>query len=192
MRTSLRAYAAEVFDVPADATVREIADQMDIHSVGCLLVVDDADAPLGVITDRDLLRRVVAAGRDPEKTTARDVMTSELVTATAGEPLARAIERMREHGIRRLPVLEGGRAVAMLSLDDVLQSLSGDLWNLSEALRIELRETRRTTWRRRMREQRDEAVEELWTQASQLGREARQFLRAELSNLLESLKRGGA
>jgi signal-transduction protein with cAMP-binding, CBS, and nucleotidyltransferase domain len=162
---------------------------MDLNSVGCVVVVDDAGGALGIVTDRDVACRVVAAGRDPEKTTASDVMSSDLVTAGGDEPLPRVIERMKERGVRRIVVVEdNGRAQAVVSLDDILESLCSSFWNLNEALRIELRESRRTTWRRRMGEQRDEALEELRCQCAQVGRETRGLVKRELENLLESLR----
>ncbi|MEN8181917.1 MAG: CBS domain-containing protein [Myxococcota bacterium] len=190
MRT-LRQYRREIFTVAPDTRVPEIADEMDQHSVGSVVVTDDAGGPLGIVTDRDLLRRVVATGRDPDKTTAADVMTSNVVTVDEGEPLPRVIERMKEHGIRRIPVVESGRAVGLVALEDITLLLSGDLWNLSEAMRVEVRDSRRSAWRRRMNEQREEALEELRCQCVQLGRETRGLLQHELSHLLEGLRKRG-
>jgi len=187
--SNLRQYAASVVFVWQGTTAYEIADAMDLNSVGCVVVVDDAGGALGIVTDRDVACRVVAAGRDPEKTTAADVMSSDLVTASNDEPLPRVIGRMKERGVRRIVVVEeDGRAFAVVSLDDILESLCGSFWNLNEALRIELREARRTTWRRRMREQRDEAIEELRCQCVQVGRETSDLVRRELEHLLEGLR----
>jgi CBS domain-containing protein len=174
----------DVITVDPEATVFEIADAMDEHSVGCVVVTDPKGSAIGIVTDRDLVRRVVAAGRDAEKTRARDVMSGDIVTADVNERLPRVIEIMRTRGIRRLPLVEDGRLVGIVSLDDILGELSSDLWNVSEAVRIELREAQRTSRRRRQREAREEALEELRSQLLHLGRDARELLRGELAGLL--------
>jgi CBS domain-containing protein len=189
MYSVLRRCACDVVTVRPETTVWEIADAMDEHSVGCLVVTSEAGHPLGIVTDRDLVLRVVAPGRDPEKTVARDVMTTPLVTAAHDEGLPRVIELMRTRAIRRVPLLRDGHVVSIVSLDDILVELSSDLWNVSETARIEIRDAQRTARRRRLREAREEALEELRSQAHQLGQEARDFLRKELSSLLDGLRR---
>lgn len=167
-----------------EATVFEIADAMEMHSVGCVVVTDEAERPLGIVTDRDLVRRVVAVGREAEKTRAREVMSGDVATASPSEHLPRVIEIMRARGIRRLPLVEGGRVVGIVALDDILAELVSDLWNVSEAARIELRDAQRTARRRRQREAREAALEELRSQLVHLGHEARELLRTELAGLL--------
>jgi len=188
MHNNCRRCEREVITVAPEATVFEIADAMDEHSIGCVVVTDPAGRPLGIVTDRDLVRRVVAAGRDAEKTRARDVMSGDVATASANDPLPRVIEIMRARGIRRLPLVEHGQVSAIVALDDIVAELSSDLWNMSETARIELREAQRTSRRRRLREAREEALEELRSQALHLGNEARGFLHKELGSLLESLR----
>ena len=184
MHNGCRRCEREVVQVGPEATVFEIADAMDEHSVGCVVVTDAAHRPLGIVTDRDLVRRVVAAYRDPEKTRARDVMSGEVATASADERLPRVIEIMRARGIRRLPLVEDGRVVGIVALDDILAELVSDLWNVSEGARIELRDAQRTARRRRLREAREAALEELGSQLAHLGHEARELLRSELARLV--------
>jgi CBS domain-containing protein len=192
MQNNCRRCEREVITVAPEATAFEIADAMDEHSIGCVVVTDPVGRPLGIVTDRDLVRRVVAAGRDAEKTCARDVMSSDVGTAAPSDSLPRVVEIMRARGIRRLPLVEQGRVTAIVALDDIVAELSSDLWNLSEAARIELREAQRTSRRRRLREAREEALEELRSQALHVGQEARDFLRKELASLLEGWPRRGA
>jgi CBS domain-containing protein len=187
--TICRRCEREVVTVAPEASVFEIADTMDAHSVGCVVVTDPAGRPLGIVTDRDLVRRVVATGRDAEKTQARDVMSGDVATAPLDARLPQVLEIMRARGVRRLPLVEDGRVSAIVALDDIVLELSSDLWNLSETARIELRDAQRTSRRRRLREAREEALEELRSQALHLGSEAREFLHKELGSLLESLRR---
>jgi CBS domain-containing protein len=192
MHNGCRRCEKEVVTVRPEATVFDVADAMDEHSVGCVVVTDDAQRPLGVVTDRDLVRRVLAPGRDPEKTRARDVMTGDVVTASVDDRLPRVIEIMRARGIRRLPLVENGQVVAIVALDDIVAELTSDLWNVSEGARIELRDAQRTARRRRLREAREQALEELRSQALHVGQEAREFLRKELGSLVDSLRGRGA
>jgi CBS domain-containing protein len=192
MHNGCRRCEKEVVTVRAEATVFDVADAMDEHSVGCVIVTDEADRPLGIVTDRDLVRRVVAPGRDPDKTLARDVMSGDVVTASTEERLPRVIEIMRARGIRRLPLVEDGRVVGIVALDDIVAELTSDLWNVSEGARVELRDAQRTARRRRLREAREGALEELRSQAFHVGKEAREFLRKELGSLLDSLRGRGA
>ncbi len=186
---ALRHCQCEVVTSGASAPVVEIADLMDRHSVGCVVVVDDEQRPLGVVTDRDLLRRVVAADRDPEKMTAADVMSRDVCCAGADEPLSKVLEHMRERCVRRIPVVEGGRVVGIASLDDVLMALSADLWNVAEAVRIELRDAERSVRRRRWSEHRQASLHQVGAQARELGRSLRELAGGEVHNLSRGLRR---
>jgi CBS domain-containing protein len=177
-------YEREAVSIGPEAHVVDVADAMDEHSVGSVVVVDDAGRPIGIVTDRDLVRRVVAAGRDPGKTTARDVMTRDPVTISRGEPLSSLIEKARVHRIRRLPVVDGGRLVSLISLDDVLLDVSSTFFNLAETTRIELREAARTARGRRRHEAREDALEEVQTRLTSLGHELGARLKEELARVL--------
>jgi CBS domain-containing protein len=186
---NFRRYEREVVAVSPDASALSIADAMDEHSIGCVVVVDGEGRPLGIATDRDLVRRVVAAGRDPEKTRAADVMTTELVVAGRDESSPAMIEKMRKQGVRRLPVLADGRVVSLVSLDDLLFDISSALFNMTEGTRAELRESHRTARLRRRHEAREEALEELRSALRELRHEARKRLRSELASLLGKRER---
>ena len=101
-----------------DATAREAARRMAESCRGGLLVVEDGRA-LGLFTERDLLERVVAAGRDPARTLLREVMTTEPATIEADAPVWEAILRMDEDGLRHLVVVEGERVLGVLSSRDI-------------------------------------------------------------------------
>jgi signal-transduction protein with cAMP-binding, CBS, and nucleotidyltransferase domain len=154
-------------------------------------VVDGAGKLLGIVTDRDLVRRVVAPGRDADKTRAQDVMTTKLVTGVRGELLPSVIEQLRLHGIRRLPLLEDGRVTSVVSLDDVLFHLLGALFNLAETSRLELIETERGARRRRRQAAREEAFEEVQTHLATLGHDVAARLREELARVFGRTRGGG-
>jgi CBS domain-containing protein len=101
-----------------DETVREAAARMAQNCRASILVVED-DRVLGIFTERDVLARVVGAGRDPATTRLREVMTTDLETIGADEPVAEAVRRMDEGSIRHLPVVEGSRVLGVLSSRDI-------------------------------------------------------------------------
>ena len=114
-----------------DMPVSEVAKMMVEDDVGAVPVGKD-DRLVGMITDRDIVVRVVAAKRDPEKTRAEDAMTPGIVYCTTTESVEDAIHLMEQRKIRRLPVLdENRRMVGILGLGDVAhaagQSLAGEL-----------------------------------------------------------------
>ncbi|MET9508669.1 CBS domain-containing protein [Streptomyces flavidovirens] len=98
--------------------VSEVAHRMREENIGAVLVAE-GDELRGLVTDRDLVVRVLAEGKDPGDTTVRDVCSPDLVTVTADDEVDRAIELMREHSLRRLPVVEGTTAVGIVSLGDL-------------------------------------------------------------------------
>jgi CBS domain-containing protein len=181
---NLRPDARDAVTVSPDATVVEIADLMDEESVGCVIVVDGAGAPLGIVTDRDLARRVIAAGRDADKTRARDVMSTEVLCMQRGEPLPAVIEKARSRAIRRLPVLDKGRVASVVSLDDMLFDVAIALFRLADGARIEIRDAQRIARKRRRHEAREEAIDELRTQLRVLTHDARERLREEVAALI--------
>ncbi len=111
--------ATDVETATPEATVDDLARMMEKADVGSVPVVRDG-ALAGIVTDRDIVLRVVAEGRDPTTTTAQDVMTTEMVTVSPDHKLTEARRLMAEHQIRRLPVVKGDRQlVGIVSLGDV-------------------------------------------------------------------------
>ena len=101
-----------------DETAREAARRMAETCRGNLLVVEDGRA-LGLFTERDLLERVVAAGRDPARTRLHEVMRAEPATIEADAPVREAILRMDTDELRHLVVVEGERVLGVLSSRDI-------------------------------------------------------------------------
>lgn len=96
-----------------------------------LVVVNDDQTPLGMITDRDIAIEVVARNLDPMKLTVRDVMTTPVVTAGPSESMVVALARMREFGVRRLPIVdEEGKLVGVISNSNLVEELSSLLDSL--------------------------------------------------------------
>ena len=121
--------------VDAAATARVAAQRMAARNVGSLLVVDGRRRVLGVVTDRDLALRVVAPGCDPHLTRVSDVMTPHPDTVSEETSIEDALAVMRARGVRRLPVLGAGGALAgVVSVDDILVLLAQEFGELSRLI----------------------------------------------------------
>lgn len=100
-------------------TVYDAAVGMREKGVGSV-VVEEQGRLAGIFTERDLLNRVVAAGKDPEKTTLAEVMTSDVLGMEGDKPLSHALHLMHQHAFRHVPVLQQGRPIGMVSARDAL------------------------------------------------------------------------
>jgi CBS domain-containing protein len=101
------------------ATVQEAARAMDEHDIGDVIVLNDANEVGGIVTDRDIVIRCVAPAKDPATTKLGEICTSEILTLTPNDDVGQAIKLMKGNAIRRLPVVEGGRPVGIVSLGDL-------------------------------------------------------------------------
>ena len=121
-----------------DTSAQELAQLMRDRHVGDVVVVD-ADAggatPVGIVTDRDVIVRIVAHGVDPKLVRAEDLIVGGLVTALESEGLYDAIWHMRSKGVRRLPVVDQhNHLLGMLTADDVVRFLAEELTELAHAV----------------------------------------------------------
>jgi CBS domain-containing protein len=123
----------------------QAASLMRGRHVGFLIVTEPAIAtdgprPVGVLTDRDIVIAVVAREADPRALRVDDVMTREPLVARDSDAVGKALESMRRIGVRRLPVVDSlGRLTGVLSLDDIIDALAGDLANVAASIRNEQR-----------------------------------------------------
>jgi CBS domain-containing protein len=101
-----------------DASLVEAARVMRDKGIGDVIVLEGDDAE-GIVTDRDIVIRGIAEGADPNTTRLGEVVSGDLTSVAPDDPVERAIELMREKAVRRLPVLEGGKPVGVVSLGDL-------------------------------------------------------------------------
>lgn len=137
----------EVVVAYRNTSLAEAAGLMRSHHVGSIVVVVDRlseRVPVGILTDRDIVVAVVAKGIDPRTLAVGEVMGDKLVTVREQDGVADALRLMREHGVRRIPVLNHSGALAgILTIDDVLEVISGQLGEFVRAIdRERVRETR--------------------------------------------------
>jgi len=110
--------------VGSDNTIEEIARKLREDGIGAAVVCDH-DRLQGLVTDRDIAVEVVAQGKDPRTTKARDIVSGrETVTIGADDDLDEAVRTMTQHAVRRLPVIDGDRVVGMLSQADIAREAS--------------------------------------------------------------------
>lgn len=124
-----------------DGSIIEAAKLMRLHHVGDIVIVEQrggVSAPVGILTDRDLVVEILAQELSPDEVAVGDVMSYELVTAKEGDSLWDTVQRMRERGVRRMPVIDaGGGLVGIVTLDDLLEVLADELAALSRVVRRE-------------------------------------------------------
>lgn len=108
----------EVITIDEKSTVKDAAEVMNKFEIGCLIATRKGKA-VGIITERDLLKRVVAEVRDPGKTKVKDIMSSPLVVVEPTKDLEEAVKLMFQMKIKKLPVVDKKRLVGLISLTDI-------------------------------------------------------------------------
>lgn len=108
--------------VTPETTLADAAKVMERADIGDVLIVDETGQLRGIVTDRDIAIRAVAEGRDPNTTTVDETMTPTVETISSSATVREAIETMRRHDIRRLPVVAGGSPIGVVSLGDLAMS----------------------------------------------------------------------
>ena len=129
--------SSPVITVGEDATVNKAAQFMADSHIGCILVTSKEGKPLGIITESDFVTRVLAKNIQPNKLTAKEVMTSPLITIDPDETLSEAARRMSQLNIRRLGVMYKGDLVGIISSKDVLGIMPELIEIIQEKARIE-------------------------------------------------------
>ncbi len=112
--------AGFLFMVQRDATVREAVQVMTDNNVGIVLVLE-GERLVGVFSERDVVRRVVDRGLDPDRTPVGDVMTTEIVVGDPDEDYQSAMRKMDQASIRHLLVVKGAEMLSMISIRDLIR-----------------------------------------------------------------------
>jgi predicted transcriptional regulator len=124
----------DTFIIQKDDNIVEAAKLMRVFNVGDLIVVTthkEGNTPIGIVTDRDIVMHVVADNADPQSVKVAEIMSKELVTGNEEDGIYESIERMRTHGIRRLPVVnKEGYLAGILTVDDMLEFLGEEVSSL--------------------------------------------------------------
>jgi CBS domain-containing protein len=114
----------DVTAIREDETVREAAERLASDDIGVLPIVDDNKNLKGILTDRDIVVHVIARGKDPASTRARDLEQGEVITLRPDDSIEHAADLMAQHKVRRLPVVDGGHILGMVSQADVVKAVA--------------------------------------------------------------------
>ena len=182
-------YEKDVTMLPETASAYDVATAIQKCAVGCVVIVDAEGRPRGIVTDRDLAVRVISRDQDAGSLTASAVMSAPVFTAEASDPLARVIEVMCRHGIRRVPILRDSRVAGIVALDDVLAQLGREFDDLGGAARRQMFEARLASSLPRLRDDIETRLSELGERLKQVGSRATETLGREFEELRERVRR---
>jgi len=131
----LKRKGSEVHTVPPSATVADVSRLLREHRVGALVVSPDGAAVVGIVSERDIVRRVAEVGADGLGDAVDVVMTAEVVTCTSADTTERLMEVVTSQRIRHLPVVEDGRLVGLVSIGDIVAARVRELEDEAKDLR---------------------------------------------------------
>ena len=129
--------SSPVVTLNEDATSNKVANLMDENKLGCLIVTNKTGKPVGIITERDLVTRVLSKNLKPDAVKAKEIMTSPLVTIEPEATISEAARRMSRLNIRRLGVIYKGNLVGIVSSKDILGVMPELIEIIQERTRIE-------------------------------------------------------
>ena len=121
-----------VVSLGAQASVRDAACVMTRAGCGSVLIMDPPDTLLGILTERDLMTRVLARGLDADRTTAREIMTPNPICVPPETPVSDAVVLMLERGFRHLPLVAGTKILGVFSVRDALPREIGTAMSQTE------------------------------------------------------------
>jgi uncharacterized protein (DUF2267 family)/predicted transcriptional regulator len=136
---SLRAYRhARLIVQNARTSLFEAARAMRTNEVGCIVVVGETPGVVGIVTDRDIVLRVVGEARNPATTSLGEVMSPDVATLHPDAEPMDALHLMRERRLRRVPLVENDRVVGMVTLDDLLFDEAAPLPDIAAVVRAQM------------------------------------------------------
>ncbi len=128
-----------VITLTPEDKVFQAAQLMRDRKVGSIVVTKE-DKPIGILTDRDILLRVMVEKKDPSATLIRDVMTPNPFTVPESVGVWELIQAMKKHSVRRFPVISAsdGKLVGMITMDDLIELMGDEMSGLGRAIAVEL------------------------------------------------------
>jgi len=111
-----------VITVNPNATVKDATKLMNKHNIGCLIVVSKGKV-VGIVTERDILRKIVEASKDPEKTKISEIMSTKLLVAAPNMDVVDAAKMMLQRKIKKLPIVTNKKLVGLVSLTDIARTV---------------------------------------------------------------------
>jgi CBS domain-containing protein len=121
--------------IPSDVTLNEVIDQLETDEAGALVVTDDSQEILGIITERDIARGLSTYGRDLVERPVRELMTERVITADINEPLTTVLELMDEYRIHYIPITDGGSLCGIINMLDLVKYRLTEIESEANALK---------------------------------------------------------
>jgi CBS domain-containing protein len=112
--------------VSPDESVRDAAEKMAKYWMGSVVVTEN-DAVVGIMTERDIMKKVIVAGMDPRKTKVKDIMTKEVITIDENKNLSDAVGIMKAHDIKKLPVTRNGKLAGIITTTDIITAMDENI-----------------------------------------------------------------
>lgn len=135
IQSILNGKGTDVFAVGPGEDATSVARALSQHRIGAALVRDQEGEVLGIVSERDIVRAVAREGAGALAHTARDLMTTDLITVAGTTRIAEALSLMTSHRCRHLPVMEEGRLVGMVSIGDLVKARIAEAEQEAENLR---------------------------------------------------------
>lgn len=110
----------DVKTIRPEDNVKRLAEMMVKNKIGSLVVVEGSGEVVGIATERDIIEDIILLGKSPEEVKVRDVMTTDIITVNPGDSLEEAAEVMVNHKIKKLPVIDKGRLVGIVTATDLI------------------------------------------------------------------------
>ena len=127
----------KVFTVDAAAPLQEVVDALADHAIGVLVVTGEKGAPVGIVSERDVIRALKGNASAGLGKIASDVMTRSLETCSPDDPEAEIMDRMNARSVRHLPVMAGGKLTGIVSMRDVIKLRIEKIDEMMRAIREE-------------------------------------------------------
>ena len=127
--------SGDIITVAPSVTVADAIRLLSEKRIGAVVVSEDGKTPLGILSERDVVRELGKRGVDVLTLTVSDLMTKKLITCTTGEDALAILERMTEGRFRHLPVVEDGKLVGMVSIGDVVKHRVADIEHQASEIR---------------------------------------------------------
>lgn len=112
-----------VITMPKDRSVVDSADLMRKHNIGCVVVIEN-DEPIGIITERDIVRKVTAKRKDPSQTLVEDIMSINVVTVESGMDIKEVSDKMVKFNIKKMPVVDNRKLKGIITSTDIVRVLA--------------------------------------------------------------------
>ena len=135
VRAILDRKGVAVESVPSHTPVRDVLTHLDQQAIGALVVTDDGDSILGIVSERDIIRGLRRAGDSVLDAEVEDIMTSKVITCDIEDRAAEVTAQMINHHIRHIPVLADGKLAGVISIRDILQRRLDEIEAEANAMR---------------------------------------------------------